>query len=257
MELVIFRCLIAAHIAAGGTAAIAFWVPVIGRKGSVNHRKWGRIFTRAVLLTGCFAVAMSLLTLADPLTVHPHLVGQFDVTFLRGVFGWMMLHNAILTVTLGSYGRQVVTNRRNLAANRTPLNIGLQYCLMVAAVVCAWKGSQIGHPLMTVLMMGVAFVGFAAATTNLMFIFSRNPSSVKWLKEHVKALIGTGISVYTAFFAFGAVRLMPALALHPGLWAIPLVTGLTIMLYHNLRIDQKAGLGLFALTRRRGMAASD
>jgi hypothetical protein len=90
-----------------------------------------------------------------------------------------------------------------------------------------------------------------------MFIFARNPSPVKWLKEHVKALVGCGISVYTAFFAFGAVRLMPSLALHPALWAVPLVTGLTIMIYHNVRIDKKAGLGVFALARRRSMAASD
>jgi hypothetical protein len=257
MELVIFRCLIAAHIAAGATAAVAFWIPVVGRKGSPNHRKWGHVFTRAVILTGSFAVGMSLLTLHDPFGMHPHLVGKFDEVFLRGVFGWMMLHNAILTITLGWYGRQVVTNRRNLAANRTPLTIGLQYCLMVAAVVCAWKGSQVGNPLMTVLMTGVSVVGFAAATTNLMFIFARNPSPVKWLKEHVKALVGCGISVYTAFFAFGAVRLMPSLALHPALWAVPLVTGLTIMIYHNVRIDKKAGLGVFALARRRSMAASD
>ena len=257
MELLIFRCLIAAHIVAGATGAIAFWVPVIGRKGSAGHRKWGHVFARAVILTGCLALAMSLMTLRDPMAVHPHLVGQFDAVFVRGVFGWMMLHNAILTITLGWYGRLVITNKRDLAANRTPLNIGLQYCLMVAAVVCAWKGSQIGNPLMTVLMMGVAFVGFAAAATNLIFIFTRNAPPVKWVKEHIKALVGCGISVYTAFLAFGAVRLMPALALHPALWAIPLVTGLTIMLYHNLRIDHKAGLGLFALARRRGVAASD
>ena len=257
MELLLFRCLIAAHIAAGATAAVTFWIPVIGRKGSVNHRKWGRVFTYAVLLTGCFAVAMSLLTLRDPMVVHPHLVGKFDAVFLRGVFGWMMLHNAILTITLGWYGRLVVTNRRNLAANRTPLNIGLQCCLIVAAIVCAWKGSQIGNPLMTTLMVGVSVVGFAAATTNLMFIFARNPSPVKWLKEHVKALVGSGISVYTAFFAFGAVRLMPSLALHPALWGVPLCTGLSIMIYHNLRIDQKAGRGLFPLARRRGLVGSD
>jgi len=93
--------------------------PVIGRKGGVNHRKWGRVFTRAVIITGCFALGMSLLTLRDPMVVHPHLVGQFDAVFLRGVFGWMMLHNAILTITLGWYGWLAVLNRRDLSANRT------------------------------------------------------------------------------------------------------------------------------------------
>jgi hypothetical protein len=46
-------------------------------------------------------------------------------------------------------------------------------------------------------------------------------------------LVGAGISVYTAFFAFGAVRLLPEIALTPGLWAIPLVTGLILIIYHQ------------------------
>jgi hypothetical protein len=45
--------------------------------------------------------------------------------------------------------------------------------------------------------------------------------------------VGAGISVYTAFFAFGAVRLMPELALTPTLWAIPLVIGLSLIVYHQ------------------------
>ena len=50
------------------------------------------------------------------------------------------------------------------------------------------------------------------------------------------AIVGAGISVYTAFAAFGAVRVMPSIALHPGLWAIPLVIGLAIILYHHHQI---------------------
>jgi hypothetical protein len=48
--------------------------------------------------------------------------------------------------------------------------------------------------------------------------------------------VGAGISVYTAFFAFGAVRLMPQLALTPVLWGIPLVVGLTLIVYHQRRL---------------------
>jgi hypothetical protein len=51
-------------------------------------------------------------------------------------------------------------------------------------------------------------------------------------------LVGTGISVYTAFFAFGAVRTFPQLALHPVLWAIPLTVGLVIILYHHRRLSK-------------------
>jgi hypothetical protein len=186
------------------------------------------------------------------MTVHPHLVGKLDADSVRGMFGVMMLHNAILTLNLAWYGWLCVQNRRNVAANRTPLNIALQFAVMVAAVICAWDGARIQQPL----MMLISVVGMATGITNLLFLYSRNPSPVMWLKEHVKALVGAGISVYTAFLAFGSVRLMPSLALHPAMWSVPLVTGLIILIYHRVRIDMKAGISIIPQIRRRA-AASD
>ena len=55
------------------------------------------------------------------------------------------------------------------------------------------------------------------AATNLWFIYKPRRGPQDWLKEHLKGLVGAGISVYTAFLAFGAVRLMPELALNPAL----------------------------------------
>ena len=44
------------------------------------------------------------------------------------------------------------------------------------------------------MMMGIAFVGFATVATNLWFIY-RKPSSPKArIKEHIKSLVGAGIS---------------------------------------------------------------
>ena len=80
-------------------------------------------------------------------------------------------------------------------------------------------------------------IGFATAGTNLYFMYTATPSPKTYLKEHVKAIVGCGISVYTAFFAFGAVRFMPEMALHPGLWSVPLIVGLAIILYHRRKID--------------------
>ena len=93
------------------------------------------------------------------------------------------------------------------------------------------------------LMVGISMVGFATVATNLRFMLRVAPGPQDWLKEHLKGLVGAGISVYTAFLAFGAVRLMPELALNPGLWAVPLVTGMAIILHHWRRIwRQEAAL---------------
>jgi hypothetical protein len=251
--LLMFHALVAIHIVAGPTGAITFWVPVLGRKGGVDHRKWGKIFTLAMLITGSLAICMSIMTLIDPMGTHPHMPAGYDEVFVRAIFGWLMLHMGILTVNLAWYGWLCVKNRRNVAANRTPLNVALQVLVMIAAVFCAWDGARINQPL----MMLISVVGMATGITNLVFLYARNPSPVMWLKEHVKALVGAGISVYTAFLAFGSVRLFPALALHPAMWSVPLVTGLIILIYHRIRIDQKAGISVMPQLRSHRAAASD
>ena len=93
----------------------------------------------------------------------------------------------------------------------------------------------------TALLCGAAVIGFATVGTNLWFMFTARPRLVYALREHVKGLIGTGISVYTAFLAFGAVRFVPELALHPGLWAIPLVTGLATIIWHWAQLNRAHG----------------
>jgi hypothetical protein len=89
-------------------------------------------------------------------------------------------------------------------------------------------------------MLGMPAIGLATVATNLWFLYKPQRRPLDWLREHIKALVGAGISVYTAFFAFGAVRTVPALALHPGLWAIPLVVGLGLILYHQAAVARRA-----------------
>lgn len=246
MELHLFHTLIALHIVTGATGAVAFWVPVLGKKGGENHKRWGKVFTVCLLATGVFALCMSLLTLYDPFGTHPHLVGQFDAVFIRDIFGWMMLHTAILTLNLTWYGWLAVRNRRaGHLANRTPLNMALQWILLVAAINCAAQGWHDGQ----VLMIGISVVGVATFATNMWFLRKDAPGPVDWLKEHIKALVGAGISVYTAFFAFGSVRVFPELALHPVMWAVPLVTGVSIIIYQQRRVT--VGLRRAAAARPR------
>jgi hypothetical protein len=225
MMLTLFHTLVVTHIVFGAVGLVSFWVPVIGRKGGPLHKVWGKVFAWSIIGAGCVAVGLATCTLIDPLGTHPHLT---DKAFVRGIFGVMMLYLAILTLNLAWYGLQTIANKRNHGANRRGLNLVLQPLLLIAATACAMEGVIIGQ----VLMVGMSVIGFATVATNLAFMLNAKPGPKDWLREHVKAIVGAGISVYTAFFAFGAVRIMPEIALNPILWSVPLITGLSIILYH-------------------------
>jgi hypothetical protein len=228
----LFHGFVAAHIATGAVGLVLFWVPVIGRKGGATHRRIGDIFTRCILVTGISAVGMSLCTLYDPLGTHPQLP---DEVLVRGLFGWMMLYLAILTISLISHGRMAIRNKAHHLANRATMPVALQLAAIAAALNCAAQGALIGQPL----MMGIAIVGVASGGTNLVFIYTDRPARLAYLKEHLKALVGSGISVYTAFMTFGLARLLPSQAFNPTLWAIPIVIGVSIILYHFKRLSPR------------------
>jgi len=230
-----FIILVGLHIATGVVSAIAFWIPVLGEKGGVRHRTAGRVFVIAMLLTGFFATCMSILTLIDPMATHPHLIGKFDEAFVRAIFGWLMFHLGILTINLTWHGWLCAQHRSNRNAIREWKNVALQPFLLLAAFNCALQGFLSGQ----YLMVGLAIVGVATAATNSWFLYKPSPGPKDWLKEHLKALVGAGISVYTAFMAFGSVRLMPELALHPVMWAIPIATGVSLILWHWRAIDRQ------------------
>ncbi|MEM6683699.1 MAG: hypothetical protein AAF607_15810 [Pseudomonadota bacterium] len=232
-----FDVLIALHIISGAPGLLTFWIPVIAKKGGVLHSLWGKIFSYAMLFTGCAACAMALTTLYAPMPTHPQLIDHpefSDPALVRGIFGWMMLYLAVLTINLTWYGWRCILNKRNHAANRHWFNMALQALLAIVSINCAIQGLIIKQ----VMMIGIAFVGFATVATNLIFILKTKPGRMDWLLEHIKGIVGTGISVYTAFFAFGAVRYIPELALAPALWAVPLIVGLSLIIYHQHKVKR-------------------
>jgi hypothetical protein len=234
--MLLFKAFVAAHIATGATGAAAFWVPVVGRKGGANHVRWGRVFTYCMIATGFFAICMSILTLLMPIETHPQLRGtQFDAPLIRGIFGWLMLHMGVLTINLAWYGWLCVLNKRDYVRNREWRNLALQAAILIAAINLAIQAFLIHQPLMA----GACVVGLATGATNLFYILKPRHPPGDWQKEHLKGLVGCGISVYTAFMAFGAVRIFPALALHPVMWAIPLTVGVSLILYYWHQINHQ------------------
>lgn len=242
----LFEALVVAHVITGAVGLTAFWGPIVTRKGAANHRKWGKTACYGFLGAGSLAIAMALLSLYGPEHRHPEVT---DRALFDGLFGWMMLYLGILTIGFVDYGLAVVKHSRNRRALRA-----IRYQAMIAAVVvsgawCGIYGEQVGHPLMVL----VAFIGIVAMLIQQRYIWrgddslrgthalkQRSGRATEYIGEHFRALIGMGISAYTAFLSVGLIRMVPEHVFNPAIWAGPSVIGVSLILYFTVK-GKKAG----------------
>jgi phosphoglycerol transferase MdoB-like AlkP superfamily enzyme len=225
----LFHALVLLHVATGAVGLTAFWGPIVTKKGAKLHRTWGRAACYGFLGAGALAIAMAFLSLYGPEHRHPEVT---DRTLFDGLFGWMMLYLGTLTIGFVDYGLAVVKHSRDRRALRSP-----RYQVVIAAVVltgawCGYFGWQVGHPL----MMLVAFIGIAAMLIQQRYIWRESdPPRGTHIGEHFRALIGMGISAYTAFLSVGLIRLVPEHVFNPAIWAGPSVIGVSLILWFTVK----------------------
>lgn len=225
----LFEAIVALHVVTGTVGLVAFWGPIITRKGAANHRKWGKAACFGFLGAGSLAIAMALLSLYGPEERIPSVT---DRALFAGLFGWMMLYLGVLTIGFVDYGLAVVRHARDRRALRR-----IRYQTVIAAVVlsgawCGIYGFKVGHPLMIL----VAFIGIVAMAIQQVYIWRPgDPPKGSHVGEHFRALIGMGISAYTAFMSVGLIRLMPEQVFNPAIWAGPSVIGVSLIVYFTLK----------------------
>lgn len=233
-RMALFEAFVALHVATGAVGLTAFWGPIVTKKGARNHRKWGKAACYGFLGAGALAIAMALLSLYGPEYRHPEVT---DRALYEGLFGWMMLYLGILTIGFVDYGLAVVKHSRNRRVLRSA-----RYQAVIAAVIasgawCGIYGWQVGHPL----MMLVAFIGIAAMLIQQRYIWRpQDPPRQTYVGEHFRALIGMGISAYTAFLSVGLIRLVPEHVFNPAIWAGPSVIGVSLILYFTVKAKKPA-----------------
>lgn len=223
----LFEALVVLHVIAGATGLIAFWVPIAARKGGPAHRKWGRIGTYAFIAAGTLAIVMALLSLYGPEKRLPMIT---DRVLFAGLFGWMMLYLGTLTIGFAVYGLAVVRHRANRAALRGPLYQAMFGAVIASAAWCGYFGLSIGQPLMAAL----AVVGLTAVATQQYYVWRPIAPPRAHVPEHFRALLGMGISAYTAFLSVGLIRLVPDHVFNPLIWAVPSLIGVGLIIRFTL-----------------------
>ncbi len=225
----LFEILVVLHVISGATGLIAFWVPVVTRKGAASHRRWGRIACYGFIAAGTLAIAMALLSLFG---TEERLPSVKDRALFDGLFGWMMLYLGLLTIGFADYGLSVVKHARS----REELRGGRYQVVIVAVIASALNCGLYGYLIGEILMIAVAVLGVVAMGLQQRFIWrAQVPGPRAYIGEHFRALIGMGISAYTAFMAVGLIRWVPEEVFNPLVWAGPSVIGVSLIIGFTLQ----------------------
>ena len=232
----LFLVFVILHDIAGTIGLVAFWVPIATKKGAKNHRKGGKWALTGFIGAGFLAGVMAIYSLIDT-SRHPEIE---DRQLYEGLFGWMMLYLGVLTIGFADYGVAVVKNRRARRALRS-----LRYQAVMAAVVvsgawCGLFGYRVGDPLMVL----VAVIGIISMLMQEVFVWREYvpglgaPAPKAYVGELFRALIGMGISAYTAFLSVGLIRLVPEEVFNPLIWAGPSVIGVSLIIWFTHQAKQ-------------------
>lgn len=204
------------HIIVGSMALLLFWVPIVTKKGGLDHRKFGRHYANTMYAVAASGALMALMVIYAPLVIKHQLVNENTNTqqlaLKLRIFWSFLLYLSLLTFINVRHGILVLKHKtRHYRMRQWPhlLSIGL---LLVGGLMLFSLGIIYSNPLHTVF----GILGAVLAIQAGRFCLAKSVSSNRWLVEHLSAFIGSGIGAYTAFMAFGGRSIFGSL----GQWQI-------------------------------------
>ena len=207
------------HIVLGAIALVIYWVPLAVRKGSPMHIQVGKVFYYLMLTVAGSGIVLCSLALFDPLGIYAagqQLTDQQVQRLLaqRVPMSQFLLLLSLLTWVTVRHAIGVLRAKTNLALLRRWSYQGPVVAMYPLAAYVGYQGIQIGMPLLIIF----ASVSLVTATTISRYVYKKDLLPRQWIIEHFSAMIGSGIAVYTAFFAAGGRRLLADFL--PGNWQL-------------------------------------
>lgn len=200
------------HIIIGSGALLLFWVPMLGRKGSQNHRRFGRYFVWGMYAVSGSGLLMSSLDLIFPLSVHAAGV-ELSPAEERSVraevrdFALFLFSLSVLVLTSTRQGLLTIRHKDDRAPLRTAPQSLLCAGLAGVGLLLLARGIQDGN----ILFLIFGSLQLLTGLQNLHYNFKPVLREREWWLAHLSSIIGSGIGAYTAFFVFGGSRLFSGL----------------------------------------------
>lgn len=200
------------HIALGAVALLLYWLPVIARKGSKLHINAGKAFYYIMLVVSSSGIVMSLMGLYDPVGIYT--AGrQMSAEQIQRMLVWrvpfsqFLLLLSLLTWVTVRHAIGVLRAKTDRRVLRRWFYQGPVLLMFPTALYVAYQGITVGMPLLIIF----AVVSLTTATTISLYVYKAEVAPRAWIIEHFSAMIGSGIAVYTAFFAAGGRRMLAEL----------------------------------------------
>jgi hypothetical protein len=210
----IYKTLLAVHGLFGFVALITYWLAASARKGSLWHRRIGKIYLLSML---------GIVLTAAPMAVIIAISGRTGIaTFLA--------YLVVITATGMWLGWRAIKRKSDQAAFR-----GRAYLIVaILNLVASAATLAIGVRTSQLLLMGFSVVGFIGGAQMLARRARPFASARWWLREHYSAMLGCGVATHIAFLAIGSDRLIRAAGIVPPAWYpmlawfLPLVVSLFV-----------------------------
>ncbi|KKO46380.1 hypothetical protein WG68_06340 [Arsukibacterium ikkense] len=217
--LLIHTSLLYFHIALGAVALILFWLPVFSRKGSKLHVNAGSVFYYLMLVIAASGMALCVIGLADPIAIYAAdkaltAAQQQRLLIWRIPFSQFLLLLSLLTWVTVRHAVAALRVKENRAILKGIAFQGPNLMLIPGGIYVLWQGIGIGMPLLIIF----AIVSIITSLSICLYIYQRQIKPRQWIIEHFSAMIGSGIALYTAFFAAGGRRILAQWL--PGEWQI-------------------------------------
>lgn len=240
-----YKILLYSHIAVGFVALVLFWIPVLTKKGSALHSRTGHWYAKAMYAVGYSALVLSIMLILDPIAfkfgnvdMNPEKVAKLTAQF--NDVGLFLLSISLLTIVGVHHGLQSIQAKGNHAQMRSFANIGSNISLLAVGALLGFTAT--GSSPMSVLFYIFAGLSIVNAIGNLRFCLKQNVTRAEQIIAHLSAIIGAGIGAHTAFFLFGASRLLAGvftgyLSLIP--WTLPGIVGTLIIIKQSKKYKPK------------------
>lgn len=194
------------HISAGVIAMLLFWIPITTRKGGLNHRRFGTAYVVTMYTVALSAIIMCAMVLSAPefFKAAWYEKSNNPAQLTRNINGFwtLLLVLSLLTYNAVNQAMVALKTKRDRSLARQLHHVIAPVALLISAIVLFYLTlNGIGNSI-----LGYVFsvFGVISAIQVLHYAFAKEVAPNRWLLEHLSSMCGSGIAVYTAFFAFGA-----------------------------------------------------